>query len=88
MQVEKPYVDFKARAVQNYMVGNINTKMIPNQLRPIAVEMARNGERAFALVTMGQMIQEETRKRQPMQVYYVPPAFAFNSQAALPWKAF
>ena len=88
MQVAKPSVDYSARAVQNYMVGNINPVQLANQLRPVAEEMFKNGERAFALVTMSQMINEETRKRQPMQVYFTPQSFAFGRQANLRWKAY
>ena len=88
MQTKKAYVDYEARAVQNYMVGNIAPNQIANQLRSIAEEMIRAGERTFALVTMTQMINEEMRKRQPMQVTFLQPSLALGRQASIRWKAY
>lgn len=78
----------QARAVQNHMTGNINPYMLPAQLRPVAAEMARNGEPPFALVTMTQQMFHNLRQKSPAQLYVPPTRVAFHSQAAIRQKQF
>lgn len=75
--------DINASAVQNTMVGNINAKMIPNQLRPLARQLAADGEMPFALVTASQQMMANVRAQGlPGVVVMAPAAYAFNAQAA------
>lgn len=76
-------------AVQNTMVGNINANMIPNQLRPLARQLAADGEMPFALVTATQQIHAHMRQQGlPGQVIYAPTAYAFNAGAARRYRQF
>lgn len=71
------------RVVQNHMVGNINPRRIPNQLIPVAAELARTGQPPFALVTMSQEIMHNMGNLGPgRQVVFGPIDKTFNSQAA------
>jgi len=78
----------RARAVENHMSGNINTRMLPAQLRPMMAEMARRGEPPFAAVTATQQMFHNMRQKAPAQLYFPPTAVAFHSQASLRLKQF
>lgn len=78
--------EFDENIMTYKMRGNIITKRVPNQLRPIMEEMIANGERPFALVPMTMLINSNIRAQQNSQVLYMPAERAFNKLSAQRWK--
>lgn len=79
---------FQENITQFKMQGNIMTKRVPNQLRPIMQEMIANGEQPFALVPMTLVINSNIRAEQNSQVFYIPQDRAFNKLSYRRWKQF
>lgn len=80
--------EFQENIVQWKAQGNLYTKRIPNQLRPIYEEMISQGEQPFSLVPMTLLINSNIRAQQAAEVFFVPQDIAFNKDSYKRWKQF
>jgi len=80
-------LELQNRVTQNHYTS-INPCHIPNQLRPMAYKLAKEGKPAYSLLTATQIILANTRAQQPQQVFFGDKNYQFNAQGALRFKQY
>lgn len=86
----QPSFDVLSRATQNYMVGNVDARMIPHQLKALNAALMREhgpGDRS-ALLTAKQQMMHNLRAQQPVAVTFTVANGRFNQWASQRFKAY